>query len=275
MPADNARAHAKAITLPADALIFDLEDAVAAADKDVARAQVLESATTHDYGGKALYLRINHPDNQGAAEDARLLAQLPQFSGLIIPKVESAAHIAAVSAWMDEAGCAPTQRIAIMLETPLGILHGKEIAQAQSRLSALIAGTNDLAAEMQLPTQHAREGLLHALAHIVLVARAYGLHAYDGVYNRLRDAEGLTTECAQGRNLGFDGKTLIHPAQVEATNAAFSPTAEEITAAQAVIVQWETQHKGVTASGGAMIEELHVRNARRILGIADAKRSQH
>lgn len=275
MPADNARAHAKAVTLPADALIFDLEDAVAATDKTAARAQVLASAATQDYGDKALYLRINHPDHAEARDDVATLARLPCFAGLIIPKVESAESIARISGWMDEAGCAAEQHIAIMLETPRGILNAQRIVENQPRLHALIAGTNDLAAEMHLPPQRQREGLQPALAHIVLVARAYGLQAYDGVYNRLRDTEGLQREALQGRALGFDGKTLIHPAQVDITNAAFSPSPEEIAAAEAVIAQWQSQQKGVTAAEGAMIEELHMRNARRILALADANRSQH
>lgn len=274
MPADNPRAHAKAAGLPADALIFDLEDAVAAAGKPTAREQVIASVAAQDYGHKALYLRINHPDTPDARDDVRVLAGLPQFAGLIIPKVESADAIVTVSGWMDELGGAPHQHIAIMLETPRGILEAQRIVAGRSRLSAIIAGTNDLAVEMRLPPQRSREGLLHALSHLVLVARAYGLHAYDGVYNRLKDTDGFIQECAQGRALGFDGKTLIHPAQVEPANAAFSPTSEEITHAQAIIAQWESQHKGVTTSGGAMIEELHVRDARRILALADEKRSQ-
>lgn len=274
MPADNARAHEKATGLAADALIFDLEDAVAPAHKASARDQLAQSAARHDYGRRALFLRMNHPEDAHAREDIALLADLPYFSGVVIPKVEDAATIHRVASWMDELGCPDKQEILIMLETPLGIIQAASFTQNQPRLSGIIAGTNDLAAAMRLPTQPARFGLLHALSQIVLVARSFGLQAYDGVFNRLRDAEGFERECAEGRELGFDGKTLIHPAQIPAANAAFSPSAEETAAAAALVQAWETQHKGVTTADGAMIEALHVDNARRILALDKANRQE-
>lgn len=267
MPADNARAHGKAAGLAADALIFDLEDAVALADKAAARQQVRDSVAAHDYGAKSLFLRINHPDTAGAREDVALLATLPRFAGLVIPKVESADTVRTVASWMGDAGCPPEQEIAVMLETPLGILNAQHVAQAHPRLSALVMGTNDLAAALHLPLCEDRAGLLSALSRVVLAARAYGLAVYDGVFNRLRDTSGFARECAEGRALGFDGKTLIHPSQIEAANAAFSPSLEEVEHARTVLRQWESQSKGVTAAGGAMVEELHVRAARRVLAL--------
>lgn len=271
MPADNARAHAKAATLAADAILFDLEDAVAEADKASARDVLRESLRSHDYGTRRLYIRINHPEHVQAGGDIALLAEFPQLSGLIIPKVEDARHIHHVARWMERHECAKHQHIAIMLETPKGVLRADAIITDQPLLRGVIAGTNDLAAEMHLPQQPQREGLQHALAHIVLAARAHGLSVFDGVYNRMNDADGLKAECLQGKQMGFDGKTLIHPAQLEITNAVFSPSEAEVERAREVIAAWQAQSRGVTQSNGQMIEELHVRTARRILALSGEK----
>jgi citrate lyase subunit beta / citryl-CoA lyase len=271
MPADNARAHAKATTLAADAILFDLEDAVAEADKASARDVLRESLRSHDYGTRKLYIRINHPDHVQAGEDIALLAEFPQLSGLIIPKVEDARHIHHVAQWMQRHECPEHQHIAIMLETPKGVLRADAILSDQPLLRGVIAGTNDLAAEMHLPEQPERQGLQHALSHIVLAARAHGLSVFDGVYNRLNDADGLKAECLQGKQLGFDGKTLIHPAQLDVTNVAFSPSESEIANARNVIAAWQAQSRGVTHNDGQMVEELHVRSARRILALSGEK----
>lgn len=270
MPGDNARAHEKAATLPCDAIIFDLEDAVAEADKAAARQQIAASLDTHDYGHRILLLRINHPAGPHAREDLMALARHPKLHGIVLPKVENAGMVQSVAAWLDGNGCAASLRLLANIETPLGILNAQSIAQASPRLVAFVAGKNDLTAALRLPEETARAGLHHALAQMVLVARAYGLLAFDGVFNVPDDEMGLAGECAEGRVLGFDGKTLIHPKQIDIANTLFSPNADEVERARATIADWQAQDKGVTTSGGAMIEELHVASARRIVALHEA-----
>lgn len=270
MPGDNARAHEKAVTLAADALIFDLEDAVAPDHKATARSQIAASLDSHDYGHRALFLRINHPAGSYAREDLTTLAKHPKLNGIVLPKVETPAMVQSVAQWLDGAGCPASLRLLANIETPLGILNAQSIAQAHPRLGAFVVGKNDLTAALHLPEETARAGLQHALSQLVLVARAYGLRAFDGVFNALDDELGLAGECAEGRVLGFDGKTLIHPSQIELTNLIFAPQEEEVAQAQAIIADWDAQDHGVTTSGGRMIEELHVQNARRIVALHEA-----
>lgn len=266
MPANNARTHEKAVGLAADALIFDLEDAVAEAHKADARQCLSQSITAYHYPHKSLFLRINHPDSLFTKEDVALLAQHPKFCGVVVPKVEQAETMQQVSVWMQEAGCSAGQSILAMIETPLGVLNAQAIAQT-CQLSGLIAGTNDLAAALHLPASDNRSGLHHALAQMVLAARASGIMVFDGVYNRITDEQGLARECAQGREWGFDGKSIIHPSQIATVNSVFSPNAAEVEQARQIVANWQVQHNGVTTANGAMIEELHVRNAQRILAM--------
>lgn len=270
MPGNNARAHEKAATLAVDAIIFDLEDAVAPTDKAAAREQIALSLASHDYGYRQLFVRINQHTSTTARDELALLAQHPEIAGVLLPKVENAEAIQTVAAWMDELGCARSQRILANIETPLGILNAAAIAQAHPRLAAFIAGKNDLTAAMRLPEGEGRAGLHFALSQMLLAARAYGLMAFDGVFNDTQDAMGFAGECAEGRVLGFDGKTLIHPSQIEIANVAFSPTDEQVEHARTVVASWETQNKGVATAGTQMIEELHVVSARRILAMHQA-----
>lgn len=270
MPGDNARAHEKAAALPCDAIIFDLEDAVAEADKAAARSQIAASLDTHDYAQRTLLLRINHPAGNHAREDLLALAKHPKLHGIVLPKVENAGMVQSVAQWLDNNSAAPSLRLLANIETPLGVLNAQSIAQAHPRLVAFVAGKNDLTVAMRLPEETARAGLHHALAQIVLVARAYGLLAFDGVFNALDDEMGLAGECADGRVLGFDGKTLIHPTQIELANALFSPDGDEVEQARQRIADWEAQNKGVTTSGGTMIEELHIASARRLIALHEA-----
>lgn len=265
MPANNVRAHEKAMGVAADALIFDLEDAVAEPYKAEARHLLSNSLSAYRYQHQQLFLRINHPDSVHAQKDIALLAQHPQFAGVVVPKVESAATVQRVCQWMESAGCSQRQSILAMLETPAGILNAPAIAQASNRLSGLMAGTNDLSAALHLPVSTNRSGLSYALLQIVLAARANELMVFDGVYNNLSDIQGFIQECMQGREWGFDGKSLIHPSHIEAANAAFSPSTQEVEKARKIVADWQAQHSGVTTTDGAMIEELHVRNAQRIL----------
>ena len=265
MPGDNARAHEKAAALAADALIFDLEDAVAMADKPAAREQIARSLAAINYGNRALYLRINHPETGLAEEDLALFADLPEGVGLVIPKVESPAVIEWVLGGLERLSYNKPADILCNIETPKGILAAEKIAGCHPSVRGLMAGVNDLAALLHLPADPARTGLLHALSHLVLAARAHGLAVYDGVYNQFKNTEGFTIECEQGRILGFDGKALIHPSQVEIANQIFSPGTDEIERAKATVAAWEKQAKGIAVQDGVMVEELHVKTARRMI----------
>lgn len=267
MPATNGRAHEKAAALATDGLIFDLEDAVAPAQKAAGREQIAASLVAHSYAGKRLFLRINHPDDAAATEDLALFVQQQaRLDGVVLPKAETPEAIARIGNWLDSQQVPAHKRILAMVETPKAVLSLPAIAQAHPRMAALIAGTNDLAAALQLYADDSRAGLLYSLSQIVLTARAFDLLAYDGVYNRLDDELGFAGECAQGRVLGFDGKTLIHPSQINIANTLFSPSDEEVVAAQQ-IVQSAAAQGGVTTAQGAMVEELHVHNAHRILAL--------
>jgi citrate lyase subunit beta / citryl-CoA lyase len=267
MPATNARAHEKAVGLPADAIIFDLEDAVSAGQKDAGRTQLESSLAAHTYAGKKLFLRINHPDTPESTADLAFFVRLQShFDGLVLPKVEHADTIHNVAHWLDTQQVDSTKRILAMIETPKAVLALPAIATAHPRLLALVAGTNDLAAALHLFSDGGRGGLHYCLSQIVLTARAHGLLTFDGVFNRLDDELGFAGECAEGRVLGFDGKTLIHPMQIELANSLFRPSAEEVEQAQAIIASTVAED-GVTTAHGAMIEELHLRHAQRILAL--------
>ncbi|MCH2545999.1 MAG: CoA ester lyase [Alphaproteobacteria bacterium] len=270
MPGDNARAHEKAVDLHADAIIFDLEDAVASANKVSARHCVSDALQRHNYANKQLFLRINLYDAELRDNELKFFADHDQFTGLIAPKVESAATIQALSKAMQSAGCAEHQRIAAMIESPEGVLNAQSIAVADSRVFALIAGTNDLAESLHLPYNNERIGLTHSLSHIVLAARAHNCMALDGVYNAIKDPEGFEKECYHGRVLGFDGKTLIHPTQIAPANRCYAPSAEDVAKAKHIIEQYSAQKGGVAVADGAMIEELHLRNAQRIMQLHNA-----
>ena len=252
LPASNARAIAKARTLAADAVLLDLEDAVADDAKAAARDAAV-AAVGEGFGHRLAAIRVNAVDH--GEHDADIAAVAASRADMIVlPKVERAADAAAVAA-------ASGKPLLAMIETPLGVLAAAEIA-AQPGVWGLIAGTNDLRATLRLPPSAPRESLSHALQAIVLAARAGGGWAFDGVYNRLDDGDGFAEEARAGRDLGFDGKTLIHPSQVDACNVAFGPTEAEVEEAQALIAAF---------SGGAerfrdrMIEGMHVDQARALL----------
>ena len=274
MPGANERALVKAHDIPADALILDLEDAVAPSAKDDARARVCAAASSGAYGNRTVTIRVNgigtdwHRDDVGAAAQAGPHA-------IVVPKVGEAADVHGVENLLAKSGAPDHTRIWAMLETPAAILRAAEIASASPRLEVLVMGTNDLAAELYADGAGAeppRGPLLTALSTCVLAARATGRTILDGVYNDVRDPEGFEAECRQGRSYGFDGKTLIHPSQVEPCNQAFSPSAEEVEYAHRVIEAFEEAERagsGVVTVDGRMIENLHVASARRVLALAD------
>jgi len=273
MPGANERALVKAADIPADALILDLEDAVAPASKSDARARVCAAAASGAYGARAVTIRVNGIATEWHRDDVAAAAQAGPHA-IVVPKVDGAADVHAVESLLREAGAPEQTRIWAMLETPTAILQAPQIATASERVEVLVMGTNDLAAELYADVSQAeppRAPLLAALSACVLAARAAGRTILDGVYNDVRDADGFAAECRQGRAYGFDGKTLIHPSQVEPCNEAFSPSEAEIEHAQRVIEAFEEAERagsGVVTVDGRMIENLHVATARRVLALA-------
>ena len=272
MPGANARALEKAKTIPADALILDLEDAVAPDAKADARARVCAAAASGDYGHKEVTIRANGLDTPWHADDLRAIAEAGP-AAVVVPKINSAADVAAVEKALEAGGAPNHTRIWAMLETPIAILHAEEIAGSSERLAVLVLGTNDLAKELQAEHVPGRAPLLFGLSQCLLAARMAGKVILDGVYNDIKDADGFLAECVQGRQLGFDGKTLIHPSQVEPCNDTFAPSAEELTRSRGLILAFEeaqAEGKGVATYEGRMIENMHVDNARRAIAMAEA-----
>ncbi len=272
MPGANARALDKARTLPTDGLILDLEDAVAPDAKASARAQVVRAVRAGGYGKREVVVRVNALSSPWGNADVTAVAALT-VDAVLFPKVESARQVSDAAQALDQAGARPELPLWVMIETPLGVLRAEQIAAAHPRLAVLVMGTSDLAKELRVPHTASRSGLLAALCHCVLAARAHGLDVVDGVHLDLADDAALRVACAQGRELGFDGKTLIHPRQIEAANRAFTPAPEAVENARAILAAWDQareQGKGVAVVDGRLVENLHVEQARRTLALAEA-----
>lgn len=264
IPASNERALEKARGLPCDAIIFDLEDAVAPDAKASARQKLAQALKNGGYGARTKIVRINALITEWGFEDVRALKDAGA-DVILLPKVNAGSDVDNLSDLLS--GDTP---IWVMMETPMSIFNAREIA-AHKRVSGLVSGTNDLAKDLGSRTRADRLPLMLGLQTIVMAARAAGIVAIDGVYNRFRDVEGLTAECEQGRDLGFDGKTLIHPAQIEGANRVFAPTEAEIDLAKRQIKAHEASQasgEGVAVVDGAIVENLHVVAARRILAKA-------
>lgn len=274
MPGANAKALEKAKTLPADVLIFDLEDAVAPEAKADARAAVARALAGGGYGAREIVVRVNSLSTAWGADDVgAAVAARPH--AVLFPKVNTAADVAAADAALSAAGAGRDIALWAMIESPRAILEVAAIAaQARTtRLAAFVMGTNDLAKEMRCQQTPDRAPFLAALSMTVMAARAEGLTAIDGVYNDIPNTEGFDAVCRQGLALGFDGKTLIHPSQVESCNAIFAPPAEEVAYARAVIAAFAdpaNAGKGVLKVDGRMTELLHLEMARRTVDIAEA-----
>lgn len=272
MPAANERALEKAKTLPADAIIFDLEDAVAPDAKEAARPNAVAAAGSAEYGSRELTIRCNGLDTPWGADDLRAAAT-SGASAVVIPKVGSVAYVDEVSAILDAAGAPASLTIWAMIETPTAIFDVRAIA-AHPRVSVLVMGTNDLARELRSSLGAAgRHPLVPHLATALAAAREAGKVILDGVYNDVKDLDGFRAECVQGMEMGFDGKTLIHPGQVDIANDVWAPTEAEVEHARKVIAAFDegvAQGKGVVTVDGRMIENLHVANAQRTLAVADA-----
>ncbi|QQS10871.1 MAG: CoA ester lyase [Rhodospirillales bacterium] len=272
MPGANTRALEKARTLPADALIFDLEDAVAPDAKEAARANVVAAAASKSYGKREIVIRANGLTTPWGREDV-LAAATSGADAVLVPKLECAADVTAVVELLDEAGAPPDMAVWGMMETPKGFLHAEEIVSASPRLALIVMGTNDLVKDLRARHTPMRLPMVTALGIGMLAARAYGIAILDGVYNDIQDSEGFRAVCVQGVEMGFDGKTLIHPSQVEPCNEAFAPTAAELAMAGKIVTAFETARaagKGVVTVDGRMIENLHVEQAQRALALAAA-----
>jgi citrate lyase subunit beta / citryl-CoA lyase len=272
VPGSNPRALEKARALPADGLIFDLEDAVAPMAKEEARTAVMAALATGGYGGRELVLRVNALDTPWGHADLAAAATMP-IDAVLLPKVENPDRVRLAVALLDALGAPPERTVWCMLETPLGILDARPIAAASPRLAALVLGSSDLTKDLHAAHTRDRLPLLTALQLALLAARAYGLAALDGVHLDLSDDEGFALACRQGRELGFDGKTLIHPKQIEAANTAFAPSAEEVAWSRRIIAAYDeaaSSGRGVVLVDGKLIENLHVENARRVVAVDEA-----
>jgi citrate lyase subunit beta/citryl-CoA lyase len=269
MPSSNERALEKAKTLACDALILDLEDAVAPDAKPAARDAACAAASSGEYGEREVTIRINGADTEWHAADlAAACAAGPD--AIVVPKVSSADAVRELVGAMARHDAPDHTALWAMVETPYAMLHAEEIAAASDRLTVLVMGTNDLAKELYAEHVPGRHPLLPGLGLALLAARATGKAILDGVYNDVKDGDGFLAECRQGREMGFDGKTLIHPGQIEGANEAFAPSEQAVEDARGILQAWEEGAAGVVTYNGRMIENLHVESARRTLAIHDA-----
>jgi citrate lyase subunit beta / citryl-CoA lyase len=272
MPGANERALEKAKTLPADALILDLEDAVAPDAKADARKRVCEAVASGGYGRREVAIRVNGLETPWHTEDMRAAAEAGP-DAVLVPKVNSAAEVHAIERMLEVSGAPDRTAIWAMIETPVAVLRAEDIARESPRLTVLVIGTNDLAKELHADQVPGRGPLLGALSLALLAGRATGKAILDGVYNDLEDLPGFETECLQGKQFGFDGKTLIHPRQLEPCNRIFAPSEADIARSREIIDAYEQARRdgrGVATVDGRLIEHLHVDTARRTLALAAA-----
>ena len=271
IPGSKARALEKATGLAADAIIFDLEDAVAIEEKANARKLLAESLQALDYGTRARLVRINALSTEWGADDLDVIAAT-RPEAILLPKVDEAAHVEALARLLDARPETAETRIWAMMESPLGVLNAHSIACAP-RMAGFIMGTNDLAKDMGARFRADRMPLLSALQLPLIAAKAAGIVAVDGVYNAFKDEDGLRAECEQGRDMGFDGKTLIHPAQLAIANAVFAPSEGEIDLARRQIAAFDAataRGEGVAVVDGKIVENLHIVTAKQVLAKAEA-----
>ncbi len=270
LPGVNERALAKARNLPADVLIFDLEDAVAPSRKAQARDRVGDQLNRGNYAPRECIVRVNGLDTDWCKADLAALCGVP-VDGILFPKVGRAADMDRIGKAMTAAGIDDAVPVWVMAETPAGIVNIGDICQGARVPACVVAGTSDLSHELRVPPTPGRLGLLAALGHCVIAARAAGADVLDGVHLDLDDPRGFEKACEQGRNLGFDGKTLIHPDQLAVANRVFAPSAEALDRARRVVDAWagaEAAEAGVVVVDGRLVERLHVEEARRLLALA-------
>ncbi len=269
MPSSNPKALEKAKTLACDGIILDLEDAVAPDAKSEARDAACAAVGSGEYGARELTIRVNGADTEWHADDLRAACAAGP-DAIVVPKVGSADAVLALVDAMAAHDAPEHTTLWAMVETPRAMLHAEEIAAASDRLTVLVMGTNDLAKELYAEHVPGRQPLLAGLGLALLAARATGKVILDGVFNDVKDLDGFAAECRQGRELGFDGKTLIHPAQVDGANEAFAPSEQAVADARGILEAWEAGGTGVVTYRGRMIENLHVESARRTLEIHEA-----
>jgi len=272
MPGSNARALEKGRSLPADGLILDLEDAVAPDAKEIARRQIVEALQQGGYGKREIAVRVNALDSPWGKDDVKAIAT-SGADAILLPKVETAAMIHALEKLMDAAGAPKSMGIQCMMETPLGMLNAKEVAGASPRITCLVMGTSDLVKDLQAAHTPDRLPVLTSLGLCILAARACGIAITDGVHLDLSDDAGFAAQCRQGKELGFDGKTLIHPKTIAKANEIFAPSEEEIDWSHKIIAahaQASAEGQGVVVVDGKLIENLHVESAKRLVALSNA-----
>jgi len=272
VPGSNARAMEKARSLPCDCVILDLEDGVAPEMKEAARKAVCEAVKAKTYGAREVIVRVNAFETQWSHDDFAAAAQAGP-DAVLVPKIDDADEVQLAGALLAQGGAPLSTFVWAMMETPFAILQARAIAGASGRLAGLVIGANDLVKYMGARMVAGREPLLAALSLCVTAARAFGLSAIDGVYNPIGDAEGFAREARQGRDFGFDGKTVIHPDQIETANRIFAPDADEVAQARKILAAFarpENSGKGAIMVDGHMVELLHAENARRTLALAEA-----
>jgi citrate lyase subunit beta/citryl-CoA lyase len=276
MPGSNARALEKARNLPADGLILDLEDSVAPDAKARAREQIAQAIAAGGFGKREVVIRLNSLDSQWWIDDVAMAGQA-RPDGILVPKISSAEDLNTVAERLAALGADPSIKVWAMIETARAVLHAEELAACardpNTRLAGFVFGPNDISRETRIRMQAGRAAMIPMITHCILATRMHGLEILDGPYSDLGNVDGFALECAQARDLGFDGKTLIHPSQIEASNAIFTPPAEEVAHARKVIAAFalpENASRGVIQLDGRMVERLHAEMARRTIEIADA-----
>lgn len=275
MPASNARALEKAKSLKADAIVFDLEDSVGPDDKDMARQQACDAVRSGEYGIRELIIRVNDYHSEGGQQDIMAAVQAGA-DAVLVPKVDDAHDVVNLSQLMEDEGAAPDMKLWVMMETPKAIIHANDIAKASmdegSRLSCFVLGTNDLAKATGAAMVSDRWTMMSWLQSCVVAAKAYDLNILDSVFNNFSDQEAFRAECEQGLALGMDGKTLIHPSQIDTANAVFAPADDEVGWSRKVLAAFEVpenEGKGVISVEGKMVERLHAEMARRVVDMAE------
>jgi citrate lyase subunit beta/citryl-CoA lyase len=276
MPGSNARALEKARNLPADGLILDIEDSVAPDAKAKAREQIAQAIAAKGFGKREVWVRTNSLGSPWWPDDVAMAGNAKP-DGILVPKVSSVADLAEIGDRLQEIGADPSIKVWAMIETARGVLDADEIAAAsrdpKTRLAGFVFGPNDISRETRIKMQPGRAAMIPMITHCILAARAHGLEILDGPYSDISDVDGFALECAQARDLGFDGKTLIHPSHIVACNAIFTPPAEEVAEARKIIAAFELPEnaaRGAIQLDGRMVERLHAEMARRTIAIADA-----
>ena len=276
MPGSNARALEKARNLPADGIILDLEDSVAPDAKALARDQIAKAVAAKGFGKREVLIRVNALDTPWWVDDVTMAGKA-QPDGILVPKISSVADLNAIANRLSDINAHISIRVWAMIETARAVLDADKLAAAskdsETRLAGFVFGPNDISRETRIKMQPGRAAMIPMITHCILATRAHGLEILDGPYSDFANVDGFAAECAQGRDLGFDGKTLIHPGQIEACNAIFTPPAEEVAEARKIIAafeQPENASRGAIQIDGRMVERLHADMAKRTIAIADA-----